>query len=927
MAYELTFAGETLRLPDADTIAALESCYPFVTGTEEVWRCDAPGGRLSKLSCPYPDNRKVGLNQLWYPSGATRYSVFRTVAAYADLEEIISAAFTNQSTGATLTIRSDGDSTDTGISTAMYLLPPRPVSDITSTGGIGQSQLYWLTFVDERYWWQKAGPTNFFTGSTSGWTWANLIAYLIESIWPSGITIDQAIESVYGYPEPDSALYTNGENAAVLLDVALANVGRRLVRNLNGNYHAVRCNTAIASSKTDRASYTKRMGGGQILPDTLAGSDPDYLRGPLVPAGFTFFFPYFVAGLGYVEQAPAYRSFVMESYGKTYNYDFATSTLSSPYSGFATGAGSVCIRSTAKALITSPSGSSPTNATQLQNLSKQLATDWIDSQMQYLDETYRGIVTINTSDNYDVLWDYAVPSTRIMREPFGRNYLEFQHGFGPQEPFPGPLVVEDAQDVNFVNSVQVLQFATSNGMNGSGGTVLDAGVNISQNGSNPNVALVDILDANFNCPGLVSLTTGQQMGIGIKNFDGIGFPVVSGYTRSSNNADPTLVAAPYNVSNGTVPAVLVQARASQSSNEVDLEVVNGQMYVANGSVIIALTASGGLSGNCELTLNAPSTGGNASIISSGSNSGAVHLYLFNSTDTNLGSVGNTSDMFCCIPGEFWALTRFSCGATGTSARKQGATGTDAIGNQFQGGIVYNISGSFNYSGLGSALTGLGGTSGTTVEGDTVSDGLITAIGTGGATGTTPEGDTVTKGLVTAIGSGGATGTTAEGDTVTKGLITAIGGGATPQAFSVSQAVLGSETSLSGSIGSWVDSGISISISAGTYLVSADVWCSITIKSITSPQTGLVQARLVNGAGTEITNSRRVIVETSGLNIHIAATGSMTNVPYTASGSDSIHLQCQARPSGAGTLTLFEANIEGQSGSSEGLTVVTVVSLT
>ncbi len=270
MAFQLTYNGKTLRLPDAQTLALLEAIYPFAYGTDEVLRQAKVGGRLAKLSPPQFYNPRIGLNQWWYPTGALRFSILRCVAAMADVEWFAASAWGEGAlVPRPLVMRSDGDSTDTGFQTDMFLLPPRPVADLSTSGADNQfaggtgSELYWLTFVDERYFWQNSSSLD---QRDTGGDWSEVITDLIYTLYEGTFTFDEAVESVYGQPEPDSALYSSNENAAVLIDVMLANIGRYLVRNLDGTYTAIRYNTGINTYEASLRPFVHQTAGRRCGP-------------------------------------------------------------------------------------------------------------------------------------------------------------------------------------------------------------------------------------------------------------------------------------------------------------------------------------------------------------------------------------------------------------------------------------------------------------------------------------------------------------------------------------------------------------------------------------------------------------------------------------------------------------------------------------
>jgi hypothetical protein len=169
-------------------------------------------------------------NQLYWPTGATRWSQFMGLATAAQKNAIV-AALPSRVASADLVIGvnnalpiniDSGEPVDSAfnitkkITASMFLLQPYPIS-------LNANTLWVIPLVDERYWWQQLSMVS------TAITWADLLSEIEESI---GTTIDRdtntPVDFYYGIP--DSCFFRNGSiNTATALDALCWSTNQRLV--------------------------------------------------------------------------------------------------------------------------------------------------------------------------------------------------------------------------------------------------------------------------------------------------------------------------------------------------------------------------------------------------------------------------------------------------------------------------------------------------------------------------------------------------------------------------------------------------------------------------------------------------------------------------------------------------------------------------
>lgn len=436
--YELSFAGIGLRLPPPDFLQHLDRhdwrrLVRPVLPRSPVW----PGPRFSQLGLADPlATPDLQFGDYFYPVGASRWSIACALAAPDDVAAITKLVWPG--TGSSVNtglfkIYRPTDDTDAAVQTYLTLLPPVPIVQ-TDTG----TQAYLLTFVDERYFWhqwQNAGIVTC-TGATA--TWTGLINQLATQL---GITIAFTTpDAAYGVPEPDSALYTNYESPAVLLDAAAANVGCAVVRNFDGTYKLQAYADALAAATANRPANLSDVLGGPAFTTPASGSVDAY-RAQL-PNAVTLVLPKWVDGRGYYEPTDL-RTHVTDSYGAVYAITTTLASLGAPYSSCQSFAGAKVLHSTYKARFTASSDAAPNNLTACQALAARLAKDYYDGRLTWLDETFAGIRAWTPEGASDVLYSWRDGvTTRIMAPPFNSGQAEFQHGIAAVSGMTAVTMVE-----------------------------------------------------------------------------------------------------------------------------------------------------------------------------------------------------------------------------------------------------------------------------------------------------------------------------------------------------------------------------------------------------------------------------------------------------------------------------------------------------
>lgn len=435
--------------PLADLVEELDRLMPFLYLQDFSLPSSYPGRNLGAIAYRDPigpnPSPQIKIGDFYYPPTACRWSVFRGLATSSQVKAMLAA--TNGRNPATFKMQIVPQGTESAnippnrylVQTPLHLLPPRALAEF----GTQFDGLFLVTLVDERYFFQGVPGTLFVEGGT---TWAELIAPLTVSL---GITLNyDPIASVYGYPEPDSHLWTNSENAPILLDAIAANVGCMVVRNLDGTYTLQTATTAIATVAANRGPVANllRTAGGDIFQssNTTKSGDLRPARNAVLPEAFRVTFPKYINGDDPVPHFlnPRYGSqrpttWYEESFGDTYAAIITLAECGPLVQGL-TGFGVQTFRNTAKALFPTEAAASgaPSNLAVVRPLAVQLATDYCNWMIgAALDETYPGTLVWTPEGYHDIIWSWSARNRqgtcRVLRTQWNAVITEFQHSCAP----------------------------------------------------------------------------------------------------------------------------------------------------------------------------------------------------------------------------------------------------------------------------------------------------------------------------------------------------------------------------------------------------------------------------------------------------------------------------------------------------------------
>lgn len=472
-AFELSFAGYPFVIPDEGTLATVRA---WMGSTSPRTMDDPPylGPTSEELGTPPgPPPDWLDLYELYEPSGATCWSVFRGLAHRTDVAGMKTATLSSVPALGVFKMRVDSGA---GINSAYYLLPPEPIVGLN-----GVADLYLITLVDERFFWQA---TPAYTNNPSYYTdWFTYIDAVRQQLFSRGIGPGvfagfSASEAVYGLPEVDSGLWANGESSGALLDAALAACGRFVYRLSDGSgFGIARWDTAAATlTNALTAAAPDLMAGGRTYsPDmTLA----DTARNPIVPGSVTITFPFWSDAGGYETtdlNAHRYRSRAAgPSFDSCYFKQLSPVDLGAPYASLAVNSKwALNVASLAKAVTATPGGVI-SNQAALDALAVQVAKDVYDQVVVSGDVRYRGVQTFDPASGLDRVYTYwPTPSTRVVRRPWNRFPKVLAHGFGARS----------APDLT-INQTKV-SGGTANGVLYSDGSKLQSAANVQIVGGAP----------------------------------------------------------------------------------------------------------------------------------------------------------------------------------------------------------------------------------------------------------------------------------------------------------------------------------------------------------------------------------------------------------------------------------------------------------
>ncbi len=432
--------------PEVDLLDELNRLIPFSHGHGTGKLPNYPGrklGSLARREISEFDQTEIKIGDWYYPPTASRWSVFRGLATSSMVKVMLAA--TEGSEPADFVMKCapvspdnpQGDPDNYTLTSSMYMLPARPLAE----HGGQYDGLYLVTLVDERYYWNYTSVT---LRVTRGTTWPMLIDQLANTL---DIVLNYSlVSSNYAYPEPDSQLWVNLEDANTLLDAIAFNLGRIVVRNLDGRYDLLTYGESqdlVISNRRGTENQVVRAAGGNIFGSGLKTGNLNPSKNAAIPETVTVAFPKYVLAdpiPHYMNtRYPGARASVWheDSYGEEYFVDVPLSSGGPVVSGLLGVAGfSHTIHSTAKALIQFESSTFPDNQSGLNCLAMQVAEDYLGYQVgSALDEVYPGTFAWDPEGFHDIIWTYSAKarqaSTRVSKTIWNQVVTEMQHGFRP----------------------------------------------------------------------------------------------------------------------------------------------------------------------------------------------------------------------------------------------------------------------------------------------------------------------------------------------------------------------------------------------------------------------------------------------------------------------------------------------------------------
>lgn len=345
------FLGGTFEVTDEDTVELPST--PFV------------GLPLPNYSTRRPPRWKI--NTLWWPTGATRWSIGLFLVDEASLDRIIGRLASNGA--ATFVAREvAGGVPGVFLRTNLHMLPPRVLNN-TETGVNG----HLICLVDERFYWQFL-DTGLLEVNTST-TWEEVYDHIGTSM---GVTIDyDDINDGYFRPNPVE-LTRRYENAALLLDAVAHSVGQRIVYKTD--------NTVQAQNPTTAANQQAINQRNLLLRGLSAGGEQTKYRRTLYPAAVRVVFP-----------AKKLDEFLPD--GNVFPVTITKGTVA--FDNYGSIAGTVkVVHTTAPAHFDDATSeadigagtATPLNAAEVQQLAEQIARDEYAWKNKQYDETGLGLV-------------------------------------------------------------------------------------------------------------------------------------------------------------------------------------------------------------------------------------------------------------------------------------------------------------------------------------------------------------------------------------------------------------------------------------------------------------------------------------------------------------------------------------------------------
>ena len=280
----LTVAGVAVLKPQKEVLALIEkNIHP---GEDPAWLKRAwPGTGLSGITVPtgYKPPPPFKVNQFRWPNGASNWASISVLADSVMTNQIALGAYgeagdLNQEV--VLEMDSpDQDGVTEFIRTGMYLLPPKPLSSVLPSIGeptskedvISSNNLYLLTLVDVRYYWQYVNVGDLDVDLDTGMDWYELIDSITDKINTAYPCTFHEYTIDVRYLKASSSFILPYERAPAVLDAACYNCGLKVCRALDGEVWIQSFDEAKAALVQNFVDYPGRriVAGGETFKDRV----------------------------------------------------------------------------------------------------------------------------------------------------------------------------------------------------------------------------------------------------------------------------------------------------------------------------------------------------------------------------------------------------------------------------------------------------------------------------------------------------------------------------------------------------------------------------------------------------------------------------------------------------------------------------------
>lgn len=371
MAGSVSFGGIYLPLATSAAWARAEIGLSLSDALEFAAADNPARYRISWPAAPAVlQDRSIRLGELEWKPDARNFATFHCLCEETRLATIREAAYADAAYQALPLVIDDGT---TSITTDLFLLPPRPLTQCD-----GGANLWLLSFVDARFfWWQRAANITVIEGTT---TWVQLFTAIGTGL---GVTITtDTISSAY--LKPPASLTSRYSHLPLLLDAACAAVGHRLVVALDGTVTTQTALTA-ADSQDDQYATWARPAGGQYA-FAAATTSAAALLGDLTPL------------------VPATVDVVFPQLGTDVPVVYARTLAGLALTEFVGVAGRPSDTKILRSTAIATAGATPGNDTELGTLATQIVTDHLRWSLGRNHVSYAGVADYEPEGFHEIQW-------------------------------------------------------------------------------------------------------------------------------------------------------------------------------------------------------------------------------------------------------------------------------------------------------------------------------------------------------------------------------------------------------------------------------------------------------------------------------------------------------------------------------------------